>query len=169
MVRNVVALIAAFSPVVASAQKPVVPPQPCAAIRVSSVENSVAPAGRFSASSVTDLVFTTVLSTAPRGTEVLELRIYGPSGSLYQSLPVPLAAPGKQPDARSVKGLPYPVPERPVRMVHGATPVYEVDVPFPVGGTLIVQRALYGAWRVAPYLNNDKTPCGPAAVFEILP
>lgn len=153
----------------AAAQKPLPPPQPCAGIRVGTLDSALGEAGRFSAAKVTDLVFTVALNTQLSGSEVLELRVYGPENKLYQSLLVPLAAPGKQPDARTVKGLPYPAPERPVRMVAGATPTYEVDVPFPVGGTLVVQRGLYGAWRVEPYLNNGKTPCGPAASFEIVP
>lgn len=155
----------------AEAQKPLPsPPVPCAFVQVSALEHSSGAKNRFSATAVTDLVFTTRFAGKLSGEHVLELKVFAPSGALYQSLAVPLAEPGKQPGARVVKGYPYPKAEVAVRTVgQGASAVHEVDIRFPVGGTLIVQNGLYGAWKAEPYLDFQRRACGPAASFEIVP
>lgn len=155
----------------AEAQKPLPPPPvPCAFVQVSALEQSPGPKDRFSATAVTDLVFTTRFGGKLSGEHVLELKVFGPSGTLYQSLAVPIAAPGKTPGERPVKDYPYPKKEVAVRTVgQGASAVHEVDVSFPVGGTLIVQNGLYGTWKVEPYLDFQRRPCGPATSFQIVP
>lgn len=153
------------------AQKPLPPPPvPCALVQVSDPGSRVGPANRFSATKVTDLVFTTRFAGKLSGEHVLELKVFAPSGSLYQSLAVPIAQPGKLPEKRPVKGYPYPKQEVAPRLVgRGDTAVHEVDVSFPVGGTLITQNGLYGTWKVEPYVDYERRPCGPPATFEIVP
>lgn len=168
---SVVFLVLGGTGLQAEAQKPLPPaPVPCTFVQVSALEASPGAKNRFSATAVTDLVFTTRFAGKLSGEHVLELKVFAPSGALYQSLAVPIAEPGKQPGARPVKGYPYPKEEVAVRTVgQGMAAVHEVDVSFPVGGTLILQNGLYGTWSVEPYLDFQRRACGPTTSFEIVP
>ena len=44
---------------------------------------------------------------------------------------------------------------------------YRVDVPFPVGGTLITSNGLCGKWRITAHLDGADDACGAAAQIVI--
>jgi hypothetical protein len=123
----------------------------------------------FAASRVDDLVFTVLLAMPFLEEHTLSLRLYTPTGALYQTLDVPVAPPGKAPGERALKGYPFPVKEVPARPVGNSGAQHTVEVRFPVGGTLIVQSGLYGVWRAVPYLDGAKEPCGSGVSFRLLP
>lgn len=107
---------------------------------------------------VADLEFV-LLSTPTRPSEKrpLELRVFTPSGHLYQSLPVATSAP----QTASNLGPLRPPPPRPKGE--------GVVVKLPVAGTSVTQRGLYGRWTVAPHFEGEVRACGDAVVFELLP
>lgn len=127
---------------------------------------------RFSASKVLDVSLEAHLHPLIDGDHLVTFRLFAPSGNLYQALDVPTASPGKTEEKeRSVRGYPHPV--KVVRPVPGANKngnaSNRIDVPFPVGGTAIVTRGLYGTWRLEAVLDGDPKDACPAEVFEIVP
>jgi hypothetical protein len=97
---------------------------------------------RFSATRILALEFETRLSERRAHGHTLRLRIYTPSGFLYQVLAVPVAA------------------NRGHR---------RVEARLPVAGTSIMASGLYGRWTVVPQLDDSSEPCGPGRPFVIRP
>ena len=143
---------------------------PCIAILAKSVEeNGGYWATSFHASRTTDLTLGVALPSSLQGEHEVELRLYTPSGHLYQSIRVPVAAPGASTGTnRTVKDYPMAVRQvvlKPVKYLGRS--VYTVEVPFPVGGTLISSNSLYGKWRIEALLDSEKEPCGKPASIQI--
>jgi hypothetical protein len=97
---------------------------------------------RFSATRILELRFGTRLSGSPKREHTLRLRLYSPSGFLYQVLTVPVSA------------------------GHGHR---RVEARLPVAGTSIMASGLYGTWRVVPQLDDSSAPCGAGRSFVIRP
>jgi hypothetical protein len=97
---------------------------------------------RFSATRILALDFETRLSERRARGHTLRLRLYTPSGFLYQVLAVPVAA----------------------DRVHR-----RVEARLPVAGTSIMASGLYGRWTVVPQLDDSSAPCGPERHFVIRP
>ena len=97
---------------------------------------------RFSATRILELRFSARLSGGPKREHTLRLRLYTPSGFLYQVLAVPVTA-GR-----------------------GHRPV---EARLPVAGTSIMASGLYGRWRVEPQLDDSSEPCGRSRHFVIRP
>lgn len=118
-------------------------------VSVSSAEPG-APPRVFSAAEVIDLTLTTAFGRRLDGIHWLELRLYTPQGFHYQTL-----------------GLPF---DAGVRESHGRRPRRaSASATLPVAGTSIMTEALYGRWRVVPFLDGSAEPCGPERLFEIGP
>jgi hypothetical protein len=100
------------------------------------------PRDRFSAARILALDFATRLSDRRARKHTLRLRLYTPSGFLYQVLAVPVAA----------------------SRVHR-----RVEARLPVAGTSIMASGLYGRWTVVPQLDDSSEPCGPRRHFVVRP
>jgi hypothetical protein len=126
--------------------------------------------GGFSARLVDDLTVAVRFPGGVTDSHVLALDFATPKGFLYETVTVPVAAPNTAPRMRHLKGYPRPVRELVPRSVtSGGSTVHEVDVPFPVGGTMIVTDSLYGTWNVSPRLDGAEQPCAPPTSFGIVP
>jgi hypothetical protein len=142
----------------------------CAWVLASSAEeHDGAFAKAFSATRTVDLTLTVLLPQSVAEEHVVELRIYTPTGNLYQSLAVPVAAPGRvKAENRTLPGYPRAKKQvLPKAFTYEQVSYYRVDIPFPVGGTLITSNGLYGGWRIAAHLDGSGEPCGKAALVTI--
>jgi hypothetical protein len=160
--------------VLAMAAAPVVAPMPRRApvrvtLEVSSPQQRVRnPSRRFSATKILDLRFDAVFDRALLpGDHTLELRLFTPSGHLYQAVTVPFSGRVGVPPrgaARSIEGYPRAVAmaEATSIAVQGARG-FKVGVPFPVAGTWIVSSSLYGTWRAEARVDQG---VGPAATVR---
>jgi hypothetical protein len=130
---------------------------------------------RFSTRTVLDLEFQTRLERAYHGDHVLQLKVFTPSGFLYQELSVPFTWP--KPGRGRPKGKPEPVshagPSYPtVQAVGGAASSRshrraELSARLPVSGTSITMSTLYGRWSVQAFLDGKPRPCSPVRYFTI--
>ncbi|MBP7866928.1 MAG: hypothetical protein KA419_13375 [Acidobacteria bacterium] len=136
-------------------------PATCVMILAGSAEETPGTWGTaFSATRTVDLTFTVVFRKNLRGEHLLELRVFTPQGDLYQSISGQVAEEGKKAEKRKVPG--YAMPRLqwvPTPISHGDRRGLKVDVPFPVGGTLIQTSSLYGQWRVEAYVDGARIPC----------
>lgn len=73
----------------------------------------------------------------------LELRLYTPDGFLYQVLELEVRQGGRRRQRLQAR--------------------------LPVAGSSIMASGLYGRWKVVPYLDGARKPCGPARPFTIRP
>jgi hypothetical protein len=114
----------------------------CAVVEIGSDQ---APRARhsFRATRILDLEFETFVFRRRTHGRSLQLRLYTPDGFLYQVLETK-PAPGRH-----------------------ATHRFEARLP--VAGTSIMASGLYGRWRVVPYLDDRREPCGPGRSFVIKP
>jgi len=112
----------------------------CTAVAIVSPDTPRAK-GRFSAGTILDLEFRTLVSRKVDGTHRLRFRVYTPKGHLYQELSVPFVA--------------------------NAAGRTLVAARLPVGGTSITTSSLYGKWRVEPHLDDSLKPCVAATRFTI--
>lgn len=142
--------------------------QPCASILAGSREETKESWGHsFSASRTTDVTFAVLLKEGFSGDHLLELRLFTPSGHLYQSIDVPI---GETAATRQVNGYARPLKVRkPQPTVHANGRYSRVEIPFPVGGTSISTNSLYGRWRVQAYLDGSTEPCGTPTYIQIKP
>ncbi|MCP3963315.1 MAG: S8 family serine peptidase [bacterium] len=119
-----------------------------------------------SATDVLDLVFEIPLAQPAAGEHLLRLRLLTPHGHLYQELTQPFSSdPSRRGESRAVEGFP-----RPLRVAIAETAAageQTVAVSWPVAGTPVVHSSLYGAWTVEAYLDDQTSPCGPSADFQI--
>lgn len=152
-----------------SAQRP--QPAACVLIRVSGpTAETSGRGGGFSAHLVEDLTITVLFPGKLNEKHVLALDFSTPKGFLYQTITLPVAAPGTPPAERAIEGYPRPLRELvPQVTTIGTSRLYWVEVPFPVGGTMIVTASLYGLWHVAPRLDGATMPCAPPTGFTIVP
>jgi hypothetical protein len=98
---------------------------------------------RFRATRILALELETVVLGRRKDARAPQLRVYTPDGFLYQVL---------ETSPRPHRGSPR-----------------RFEARLPVAGTSIMQSGLYGRWRVVPYLDNGREPCGPARSFVIRP
>jgi hypothetical protein len=142
---------------------------PCTRILAKSAEeNGGAWSTSFHASRTTDLTVAVFFPKAFQGEHELELRFYTPRGNLYQSIRVPIAEPGRKAENRPVKGYPMAIRQVvPKPEAYLGTAFFSVEIPFPVGGTLISTNSLYGQWRIEALVDQDKKPCGKPAYLQI--
>jgi len=129
----------------------------CYAVRVESIAapNSASTKRRrfrrrFSAREVLDLRFN-VLLHAKNDAGLVEIKLYTPAGRLYDIL-----------EARA-DGDQSALPRRSRRRRR------VVSAKFPVAGTHITNRSLYGKWRADVYLNGSDERCGRPKRFFIQP
>ncbi len=122
---------------------------PAVALEVSSLPKLRTRALRFSAAKTDDLVFQARVLPRVRGSHRLELRLFTPRGLLYQTLSLPF-------DVRPARGRRLPRP-------------LVLSARLPVSGSFITTSALYGRWRVVPFLDGAPQPCGRELRFEIMP
>ena len=117
-------------------------PASCAVVEIRS-EGSRHDRYRFSATRILALDFETRLSERRAHEHTLRLRLYTPSGFLYQVLAVPVEA--------------------------GRNGLRRVEARLPVAGTSIMASGLYGRWTIVPQLDDSSEPCGPGRHFVIRP
>ena len=132
----------------------------CSQIRVSSPEVTRNKKGkkrktaRFSASQILDLELEVRLPAKQFkeqhiGRHKVALKLYTPSGSLYQTLVLPFVVdtPGATNEARYLSA----------------------STTFPVAGTSIVTSSLYGRWTILSYVDGDTKRCGKAERIKLNP
>lgn len=141
----------------------------CVRVLAGSAEETPGTWGKlFSATKTVDITFSVIFRFNLRGEHLLELRIYTPQGELYQSIAGQVAEVGRTAEKRLVPGYSRPKLQWvPVPIAHGEKKGLKVDVPFPVGGTLIQSNSLYGQWRVEAYVDGSPVPCGEPLRFWI--
>jgi hypothetical protein len=109
----------------------------------------------FSATEILDLKFS-VFFPGPQRYPLpasLDVKVFTPTGHLYQDIVVPVAAEGSTELTRAVRGHPFGL------KVRRATKRVVVVPPFPVAGTSIVSSSLYGKWRVVAWPEGADSPC----------
>lgn len=99
----------------------------------------------FRATRILGLEFHTELIGRLERERTLELRLYTPEGFLYQVLEVE------------------------VEVEQAGRRRQRLQARLPVAGTSIMASGLYGRWKVVPYLDGARKPCGPARPFTIRP
>jgi len=106
------------------------------------------------------------------GEHTLRLKLFTPRGYLYQEIAVPVSAgsasPRRQGGGRD--GVSPAATRRAGggdREDHGRRRLTPVRARLPVAGTAITVGSLLGRWRVVPYLDDQRTPCGRARRFVI--
>jgi len=122
------------------------PDAQCRPIAISSAENP-GQRVRFSAARVVDLKFHLFAGRGLEGPHTLTLKVYTPSGHLYQELTVAFRADSA-------------VRRRGLRRQW-------LTARLPVAGTAITTSGLFGRWRVEPHLDGSLRPCGSATSFQI--
>jgi hypothetical protein len=144
----------------------------------------------FSSRTVLDLELRARLRLDLQGDHLMHLKVFTPGGFLYQDIALPFVGTVPAPDPaersaptrsgaarrmdppppRLVEGFPEPLAVQRLVPVRGDTTErtqYELVARLPVAGTSITLSALYGRWRVEPYLDGQPGPCGPATDFTI--
>lgn len=120
----------------------------------------------FSARQILDLRFEATFPPL-RGDHLLEVRVFAPSGHLYQVLTVPFSNAAAAPRQRRVEGHPRPLEVlRPATFVEDGQTLQTVGAVLPVAGTWVVSSSLYGRWYAEARLGGS--PQAPAiAIFTI--
>lgn len=115
----------------------------CGAVAVSVAER---PRARepFSVRKTVDLQFRMRLRTRDEDAHVVTFRVLTPQGRLYQQIQVADRADDEE-DER----------------------VSRLSAQLPVAGTFIATGALFGKWRVVPYVDDDTEPCAAPSVFRL--
>jgi hypothetical protein len=150
----------------------------CSGVRVTASDSMVPPTNMtFSSRDILDLTLRPRVRRVPEGDHLMELKVFTPSGFLYQSLTVPFAGGAvpatdgphaAAPQLRPVPGYPRPLEvQRLVPVRSSGRPEYELGVRLPVAGTSITQSSLYGTWSVQAFLDGQAEPCGPPTRFTI--
>lgn len=128
----------------------------------------------FSATQVIDVdfsvVFTPGVAQRYSGDHLVEFRIYGPRGHLYQSMTIPFSADAANGRKVQIATYPQPVATKSLAATqyNGAQHMY-VAATLPVAGTSIVSNGLYGTWTAQAYVDGDPIACSRAAEFTIAP
>jgi len=118
--------------------------EPALSCEVSDIRSPQTPWRRhsFRATRIVDLELEARLHGRSKRERRLQLHVYTPGGFLYQVLELPL-------DPASRKR------------------VYNARLP--VAGTSIMTSGLYGRWKVVPYADDAREPCGRGRSFVIRP
>lgn len=125
---------------------------------------------QFSATEVIDLTFRLHTSRNIKGDHVAQFRVMTPQNHLYQAIDVPVVDPSGEPGHRTLPGYPFPVKEKkPVPSMPKGVAAMVVETSFPVGGTSIVSRGIYGRWSVSAFLDNGPQPLCTPVSFSIVP
>jgi hypothetical protein len=120
----------------------------------------------FSATKVADLEFRIVIPGTRDLAELYQLRLYTPTGHLYQAVDIPVdLTGGHAPSTRSLPGYPLPVPAASPEPADGAL---QVTTRVPLGGTLVSTASLYGKWRAEVWPKDAEAPCA-TEVFIVQP
>jgi hypothetical protein len=128
----------------------------------------------FSATEVVDvefsIVFTPGVAQRYSGDHLVEFRILGPRGHLYQSMTIPFTADATNGRKVVVTGYPAPLQTKSLAPVQysGAQHMY-VSATLPVAATSIVSNGLYGTWTAQAYVDGDPLACSQPARFQITP
>lgn len=146
----------------------------CVALAVGSQEKGKGALDtEFSATQILDVDFSILFTPGSTkrfgGTHVAEVRVFSPSGNLYQSIAIPFSSDSALIGSKApLQGYPDPVVIRQVsqREVKGAKHP-EVQARMPVAGTLIVTNSLYGTWTAEAFVDGDPLPCSKKASFRI--
>jgi hypothetical protein len=170
LVLSALVALGLAGPAARAASAEAAPRMSCVALEIVSPQDS-SRQGRvpeFSATAIIDVRFTTVLRR-PDEHGLLRLKLFTPSGYLYQTLSVPFVAAGASaPQARHIDGSSRAVTEQ--RAARGATAAdYRVEARLPVAGTLIANEGLFGRWTVEPWIEGAPVPCLAARTFVIKP
>lgn len=129
----------------------------------------------FSATQILDIDFAVVFTPGAvkrfSGDHVVEFRVFTPSGSLYQTIPVSFSSDeSKKGKETRVFGLPYPVKlQTPKTKSVNNQPHLAISGRIPVAGTPIINNSLYGLWRVEAFIDGETMPCAGSAAFTITP
>jgi hypothetical protein len=128
----------------------------------------------FSATQVIDIDFSIVFTpgAAQRfsGDHLVEFRISGPRGHLYQSMTIPFTADDAHGKKVAIPTYPAPVETKTLAPTQyaGAQHMY-VAATLPVAGTSIVSNGLYGTWTAQAYVDGDPLACSQPVRFTITP
>ena len=125
----------------------------CGAVAVSVAERPRAQQP-FSVRKTLDLQFRMRLRTRDDEAHVVSFRILTPNGHLYQQLGAAQEVKKDNEDDSDDRD------DRESRMSR-------VSARLPVAGTFIATSALFGRWRVVPYIDDDPEPCAAPSVFRI--
>lgn len=123
---------------------------------------------KFSATDVIDLELRVLLSPRIVGDHLLRLRLFTPSGHLYQELTVPFTTDSTSRSERKVAGYPRPMKVRRAKPgTFAGNAVNTISIYFPVGGTSIVTNSLYGKWTIEAFVDDSASPCSHPTSFTI--
>lgn len=145
----------------------------CASVVLASAEkNKGAFDSTFSATSIVDLdiaaLFTPGVVQRFGGAHRLEVKIYSPSGNLYQSVAVPFTSDSsKKGEKTQLADYPNPLPTVVLEEVNHGGRHFAARVKLPVAGTPIVANSLYGTWSAVAHVDGEALPCASAARFTI--
>lgn len=106
----------------------------------------------FSVREVSDLELRTQLRSPGRTSRRIQLKLYTPTGHLYQVLETALGEVRK--DGAT---------DRQARRFLAATAT------LPLAGTTIVNHSLYGRWKALAFVEGSREPCSPPYHFTIDP
>jgi hypothetical protein len=124
---------------------------------------------QFRGSKILDIHLGAVFPRRLTGPHTVQLKVFTPTGNLYQTFTVPFtgdAGPGNRRGVRRVPGFPRALQVQ--AMQSAGSSGFFVSSVLPVAGTWITTNSLYGHWRVEAYLDGDRRVAGRAG-FRILP
>jgi hypothetical protein len=127
----------------------------------------------FSATKVLDIQFAIIFSPTVAAqfsnAHNVELRLYTPSGNLYQSISIPITNDPKRAGERHrVPGYPDLVPVQVLQSInHGGGRGMFATVTLPVAGTSIVSNSLYGRWTASALVEDEIAPCAQPTAFVV--
>jgi len=127
----------------------------------------------FSATKVIDIQFAIIFSPTVAAqfsnAHNVELRLYTPSGNLYQSISIPITNDPKRAGERHrVPGYPDLVPVQVLQSInHGGGKGMFATVTLPVAGTSIVSNSLYGRWTAEALVEDEIAPCAQPTAFVV--
>lgn len=155
------------------------PPTMCTALKIAPYPAKTEPGGKggtgvtsrggkptFSATKVADLELSIVIPSTRDLAELYQLRLYTPSGHLYQAVDIPVDLTGGHgPSTRTLPGYPLPVRVASPKAADGAL---QITTRVPLGGTLVSTASLYGEWRAEVWPKDAEAPCA-TQVFLVQP
>jgi hypothetical protein len=127
----------------------------------------------FSAKEIIDVDLTVLFNpgVAKRfdGDHEVEVRIFTPNGSLYQSIAVPFSnEKGREGKPKKLAGYPREIPTKALTVISdNGQQKLGVAVRLPVGGTSISLHSLWGQWSARAYVDGEALPCAADATFTI--
>lgn len=146
----------------------------CVGLMVSSPQLPAATTQSFSATRAIDLELYVLFtqgdaSRFSRNDHVVELHVFTPRGSLYQSFTIPFSN-DKRFKGQKVRipGYPEPVAVQVLEKKAWGKGAYQATkFTLPVAGTPIINNSLYGQWRAEAFVEGDRLACSKPATFMI--